>query len=335
MEKILITGGCGFIGCNLADYFIKKGYNISIFDNLSREGVENNLKWLEKNHKNKFKFIKGDVRNIEELNKATKDADIVFHTAAQVAVTTSVLNPYEDFKINALGTVNVLESARKSKKNPVVIFTSTNKVYGETKKAKVITDKSRYKYKDLKYGISENENLDFYSPYGCSKGCADQYVRDYHRIYGLNTVVLRMSCIYGKHQQGNEDQGWVAHFAKCFTEGKEITIYGDGKQVRDILYIDDLVNLFDLIINNTEKIKGEIFNIGGGVKNAISLLELIEKLEILTENKVKIKFSNWRPGDQKVYITDIRKVKKFLGWEPMTKLDDGLIKLIEWLKRKG
>ncbi len=330
--KILVIGGAGFIGSNIAFRYLKKGIDVFVFDNLSRRGTEWNLKWLQK-YKN-LKFIKGDIRNYDELKRMflKYKFDIVFHMAAQVAVTTSVINPREDFEINALGTFNILEAIRESKQNPVILFASTNKVYGGMTDIKIIEKKGRYAYKDFKDGIKENRLLDFHSPYGCSKGCADQYMIDYSRIYGLRTVVFRQSCIYGYRQFGIEDQGWVAWFTIAAALGKQITIYGDGKQVRDVLFIDDLLDAYEAAIKNIEKIKGQAFNIGGGPENTMSLLELVVFLEKFFRKKIELKFSDWRPGDQPVFICNINKAKKFLKWQPKINPEKGVKLLYEWVK---
>ncbi len=330
--KMLVIGGAGFIGSNIANKYLKKGEDVFVFDNLSRRGTEWNLNWLKK-YKN-LKFIKGDIRNYDEVKKLflKEKFDIVFHMAAQVAVTTSVLNPREDFEINALGTFNILEAIRETKQNPVILFASTNKVYGGMTDIKIVEKKGRYTYKDIKGGIKEDRLLDFHSPYGCSKGTADQYMIDYSRIYGLRTVVFRQSCIYGYRQFGIEDQGWVAWFTIAAALGKKITIYGDGKQVRDVLFIDDLLNAYDAAIKNIEKIKGQAFNIGGGPENTMSLLELISFLEKFFNKKIKLKFADWRPGDQPVFICDISKAKKLLKWEPEINPEKGVKLLYDWVK---
>jgi len=333
-KTILITGGAGFIGSNAAEYFFKKGFNIVVIDNLSRRGSDLNLKWLKS--KINLDFFKIDIRDYKSLLKVFKrykNIDIVLHEAAQVAVTTSVKNPREDFEINALGTLNVLEAVRQCHPKAILIYASTNKVYGDLSYLKIIEKKLRYEFKDkkLKYGVNENINIDFHSPYGCSKGSADQYVRDYYRIYGLNTVVFRQSCIYGPRQFGIEDQGWVAWFIINAILGRSITIYGTGKQVRDILYIDDLLEAYSLSIQKINKAKGKIYNIGGGYKNSISLLEFINLLEKITGNKISYKFSDWRPGDQKIFISDNSLLKKDLNWEPKVNYVDGIKKLLNWV----
>lgn len=333
-KNVLIIGGAGFIGINSASHFLKKGYSVVIFDNLSREGSRKNIAWLKKEFNNKnLKFVKGDVRwDTKTLEKLAKNSNLILHLAAQVAVTTSVENPREDFEINALGTFNVLEAVRKAKSKAVLIYSSTNKVYGGLEDLKIIERKTRYEFKNLPNGVSEERVLDFHSPYGCSKGTADQYVRDYARIYNLNTIVFRQSCIYGPHQFGVEDQGWVAWFIIALTLGKKITIYGNGKQVRDLLYIDDLARAYEMAFKNIKKIKGQIYNIGGGAKNSISVWEEFRPiLEKLFNKKITARFSDWRPGDQPIYISDIRKAKKDFGWEPRIGKEQGIKKLYEWV----
>ncbi|MCM8805956.1 MAG: GDP-mannose 4,6-dehydratase [Candidatus Omnitrophica bacterium] len=334
MNKIVITGGAGFIGTNLALNLVKDNANhIIIFDNLSRAGAEKNLEFLlSKNYKN-LQFFKGDVRDFKSLKEIVKDAKIVFHLAAQVAVTSSVEEPLKDFEINAMGTLYILEAIRKVSPDAIIVFASTNKVYGELKHLKLKETKTRYVFAEMKNGISEKENLDFHSPYGVSKGCADQYVRDYYRIYGLKTVVFRQSCIYGAHQHGNEDQGWVAHFIIRSLMGKSINIYGDGKQVRDLLEVRDLIRAYKTAIKKIELVKGEIFNIGGGKNNSFSLLELIEFLSKELNRKIDYNFYPWRPGDQKVFISDNRRIKKLLGWEPEISTEKGIKGLICWLRK--
>lgn len=329
-KKLLITGGAGFIGSNLTAHFLRKNYRVTVFDNLSREGSADNLKYLKS--LGSFDFIKGDVTRENEIAKACQDQDIIFHLAAQVAVTTSVSDPRNDFEINALGTFNVLEGARSSGKKPVIIFSSTNKVYGGMEKARIIEKNGGYTYKDKPYGISEAENLDFHSPYGCSKGAADQYVRDYSRIYNLPTVVFRQSCIYGPRQFGIEDQGWVAWFIIATALNKPISVYGDGKQVRDVLYVDDLVNLFEIAVNKISIARGKIYNVGGGRENILSVWSKFgPMLEKLFKRKIRVKFSNWRPGDQKVYISDIRLIEKELNWRPFVSVDSGVERLYNWI----
>jgi CDP-paratose 2-epimerase len=284
------------------------------------------------------KLIKGDVRDFEVVKAAAKDADIMIHAAAQVAVTTSLIDPRTDFEVNVLGTLNILEAARIAKTDPVLMFTSTNKVYGSNvNEIPVSKEAKRYSFADgsTKKGIPEDFPVDLceHTPYGCSKLAADLYVQDYARIYGLKTGVFRMSCIYGERQFGNEEQGWVMWFVIATMVGKPITIYGDGKQVRDVLYISDLVEAYDTLVKSG--LKGEIFNIGGGPENTLSLLELLDMLEELTGKRTRISFSDWRRGDQEVYVSDISKVKKKLGWSPKVSPRDGIEKLVGWVQRNS
>jgi CDP-paratose 2-epimerase len=333
-EHVLITGGAGFIGTNLAHRLLKEGYGVTIFDNLSRSGVEKNLAWLKANHP-QIRTVIADVRDQYAVEQAVNDAAHVFHFAAQVAVTTSLDYPVFDYEVNLKGTINVLEAIRKSSHQPSLIFTSTNKVYGNLEDVKIKTNSTRYypENKALeKQGISESRNLDFHSPYGSSKGAADQYVLDYARSYGLRTSVFRMSCIYGPHQFGTEDQGWVAHFILKALAKEQIILYGDGMQVRDILYVDDLVNAFMLAWSKADELKGEVFNMGGGPSNVISLLELIKMLESIHKEKIAVEFRNWRKGDQKYYVSDYSKFFNATGWKPENSYKEGVVKLYKWLK---
>jgi CDP-paratose 2-epimerase len=339
--RALVTGGLGFIGCNVADRLLRDGHEVIIFDNARRAGVMQNLEWLREHHGARVQWINADVRDAGAVQKTMQGVDVVFHLAAQVAVTTSLENPQEDFAINAQGTVNVLEAARQLSPSPILLFTSTNKVYGGIEHVRVVERSTRYEFESEPQGISEACPMDFHSPYGCSKGAADQYVRDYKRIYGLRTVVLRMSCIYGPRQFGNEDQGWVAHFALTGLRGGEITIYGDGKQVRDLLFVDDLIDLMMLCIKNIDRTAGEVFNVGGGPLNTISVwAELHEPLAALIGKLPAVTYGAFRPGDQLVYISDIRKVQKQLGWTPKVSIADGLKRMVEqwgpqWLAAKS
>ncbi len=328
--KALITGGSGFVGTNLADRLLRDGNQVVLLDNLGRAGVAQNLSWLRAQHGNRVQFIQGDVRDFDAVERSVRGANVVFHLAAQVAVTTSVTNPQEDFSINAQGTLNVLEVARQQNPMPVLLYTSTNKVYGELGNRRVIERSSRYEFEDLPHGVPETCPLDFHSPYGCSKGTADQYVHDYHRIYGLPSIVFRMSCIYGPHQFGNEDQGWVAHFALTGMRGGRITIYGDGKQVRDLLYVDDLVELMLRASANTPLTSGQVYNVGGGPENTTSIwFELREPLERLLEKRLTVDYGEFRPGDQKIYVSDIRKVQAHLNWKPQVGIAEGLRRMKE------
>jgi CDP-paratose 2-epimerase len=278
------------------------------------------------------KFAYGDIRNYYDILPLFRKEtfDVVFHMAAQVAVTTSVVRPREDFEINALGTLNILEAMREANSSAVLVYASTNKVYGEMLDLAIAEIGGRYQYKDVPEGISEKYLLDFHSPYGCSKGAADQYIIDYSRIYGLKTVVFRQSCIYGYRQFGIEDQGWVAWFTIAAAFGKKITIYGDGKQVRDVLFIDDLVKAYDIAVNEKDKVNGKAYNIGGGAFQ-MSLLELLAFLEEFIGKKIPMEFSEWRPGDQKVYVSNNGKAKQEFGWTPNTSVEDGVRKLYEWV----
>ncbi|MCC7290218.1 GDP-mannose 4,6-dehydratase [bacterium] len=331
MNTLLITGGAGFIGSNSARYFKDKGWNVVVFDNLSRKGSKDNLKWLQDNYD--IKFVKGDIRKYSDLEKAFKPNPIthILHLAAQTTVTLSVTDPRNDFEINAQGTFNVLEAMRNFAKDAKLIYASTNKVYGGMEDVEEFETNGRYEYKNLPLGIPENRFLDFHSPYGCSKGAGDQYVRDYSRIYGLKTVVFRQSCIYGYRQFGVEDQGWVAWFTIATMHNKAITIYGDGKQTRDVLFIDDLVRAYEMAFESNST-NGQIYNVGGGSQNQMSLLELISFLEGFFNKKIRYNFGEWRPGDQKVFVCDITKAHQSFGWKPEIGVKEGVGKLFEWIK---
>lgn len=333
MNKILITGGAGFIGINLAARALEKKMAVVIIDNLSRNGSKKNLDWLK--HIGKFTFINCDVSNFKKLKEAIvphKNVDTIVHLAAQVAVSRSIANPKSDFKNNLIGTFNILEILRQEKIKPLLVYASTNKVYGDIKSARVTQNATRYHCQKYPLGIPESMPLDFYSPYGCSKGAAEQYVHDYHRIFGIPTVVMRQSCIYGPRQFGQEDQGWLAWFIIASLLEKPITIYGNGKQVRDVLYIDDLVDAYLLAINKSEKVAGKIFNIGGGPQNSISVWEEFGPLlQNLMGKKIKVIKKVQRPGDQPFYISDIRLIKKELGWKPKVSPKVGVKKLYDWV----
>jgi len=334
MKRVLITGGAGFIGTNLVLNLLKKKENyVVVYDNLSRKGVEKNIEYLLSLKLKNFEFVKGDIRDYKKLKEIVRDFDVIYHLAAQVAVTKSVEDPIEDFEINAIGTLYLLEAIRKNCPNSIIIFSSTNKVYGQLSHLRLEEKPKRYQLIDRKNGIDENENIDFHSPYGCSKGTADQYIRDYYRIYRIKSVVFRQSCIYGPFQYGNEDQGWVAHFVIKAILDEKINIYGDGKQVRDILEVSDLISAYKLAVKNIEKCKGEIFNLGGGIKNTFSLLELIEFLEKKLNRKIKLEFFDWRPGDQKVFISDNKKFEKMTNWKIKIDKKKGVENLIKWVKK--
>lgn len=333
-SKILITGGAGFIGSNLAHRLLTQGHQITIFDNLSRSGCDQNIEWLRQIHgAESFRLVKADLTDFTTLSQATEGAERIYHLAGQVAVTTSVKNPRQDFEDNALGTFNALEAARLTGNNPILIYTSTNKVYGGMENVKVVEDQDRYRYVDFPYGISETQNLDFHSPYGCSKGAGDQYVRDYARIYGLRSVVVRQSCIYGYRQFGIEDQGWVAWFVIAALKRRKISIFGNGKQVRDILFIDDLLDAYDAIVRNIDRAAGQIYNIGGGAANTMSIwTDFGPLLEELLGRPVPVAYADWRPGDQPVYVSDIRKAQRDLGWVPQISVREGITRLYEWIR---
>lgn len=333
MNKILVTGGCGFIGSNLVDRLLSHGQNAVAFDNLSRRGSEKNADWLRGKHGAKFELIRGDIRDARAITDAARDADAIYHLAAQVTVTTSVTDPRNDFEINALGTFNTLEAARASGRNPAFLFASTNKVYGGMDDVAIVEQATHYAYRDLPGGVSEAQPLDFHSPYGCSKGAADQYVRDYHRIYGLRSVVFRQSAIYGYRQFGVEDQGWLAWFIIAAVLGRPINIFGDGKQVRDMLFIDDLLDAYDAATARIDQVAGQVYNVGGGPRNTISVwTEFGPMLEKLHGQKIPFGRGDWRPGDQKVCVYDTSKAKRELGWEPKVNVQDGVARLYRWVK---
>ena len=333
-KHYLVTGGAGFIGSNYVHRLIKRGEKVTIYDNMSRGGAPRNLEWLKKEFgENAFDLIVGDIKDADKITEAAKTADVIMHLAGQVAVTTSVVNPRDDFESNALGTFNVLEAARASGRNPIFIYASTNKVYGGMDDVELYEEPTRWRYKDLVNGCPETQPLDFHSPYGCSKGTGDQYVRDYARMYDLPTVVFRQSCIYGPRQFGIEDQGWVAWFIIAAVMGRDITIYGDGKQVRDILHVDDLMNAYDLAVEKIDIAKGQVYNMGGGPKNVMSVwAEFGPKLEKYIGETIEVARGDWRPGDQKVFYADISKAEKELGWRPSINVERGVQMLFDWVK---
>lgn len=331
-DSYLITGGAGFIGTNAADFYLSNKKRVTIFDNFSRAGTRENVRWLKKRHGDLLKIVEGDVCRIDnEFASLVEESEVIFHLAAQVAVTTSVENPSEDFEINARGTFNVLEAVRKSSSKPTLLYSSTNKVYGKMDDLKIVERGGRYAYADLETGVPATRALEFYSPYGCSKGCGDQYVTDYARIYGLDTIVFRQSCIYGPHQFGIEDQGWVAWFAIRAMQNLPFTIYGDGRQVRDVLYIGDLIAAYEAATEQIEKTRGRAYNIGGGTENTLSLLELVSILEEQFGSKLRYDFDEWRPGDQLVYISDVRQATEDFGWRPRVSAVEGVANLVDWL----
>ncbi len=330
-EYILVTGGAGFVGSNLADALLHAGERVIVADNFSRDGVRMNAAWLKRRHGDRVRIETVDVRDGARVASLVRESRFVFHLAAQVAVTTSIVDPVADLETNVLGTFNVLEAARAMPNPPGVLFTSTNKVYGELEEVPVALDGRRYVYADGRPGIGEDARLDFHSPYGCSKGAADQYVHDYSRIYGLPTVVFRMSCIYGTRQFGTEDQGWVAHFGRAMLRGEPLTIYGNGCQVRDILWIDDLVHAMRRAMEGIDTVAGEVFNVGGGHRNAVSVRGVIERLRDITGARAEATYAEWRPGDQKIYVSDTSHLERVLGWRAETGWEDGLEKLAGWL----
>lgn len=334
-KPVAIIGGSGFIGSNVADRLARRGRQVVIYDNLSRPGVEENLAWLREKHRDRIVVEIADVQDAYILKHIVRRADQLYHFAAQVAMTTSLTSPAFDFEVNAHGTFNLLEAMRQAPKPPQLIFTSTNKVYGKLGHVRLEERKKRYVPLDAELralGVGEHQTLDFFSPYGCSKGAADQYVLDYARIYKLPAVVFRMSCIYGPHQFGTEDQGWLAHFLINALSGEPITIFGNGKQVRDALFVDDLVEAFLLAQANMETVRGQAFNIGGGPANSISLLELIEIITRLTHRQPVVFFGPWRPGDQMYYTANIQKFQKATGWVPKVSVQEGVTRLFHWLQ---
>lgn len=333
MSTYLVTGAAGFIGSNYMDRLLARGERVIAYDNLSRRGAEANLAWLREKHgAGSFQLVVADVRDAVALRGAVEGVDVIVHLAGQTAVTTSVKDPRSDFEQNALGTFNVLEAARRVNTRPIVLYSSTNKVYGGMEDVEVVEKETRYAYGDRPSGISETYRLDFHSPYGCSKGAGDQYVRDYWRIYGLPSVVFRQSCIYGPRQMGVEDQGWVAWFIIAALTGDPITIYGDGKQVRDVLYVDDLLDAYDAAIDRIDTAAGQVYNIGGGPERTMSVWkEFGPLLEDLVGERIDVSYEDWRPGDQLVYVSDIGKAQKDLGWQPRVDVEQGIRRLYEWV----
>lgn len=332
---IAIVGGAGFVGCNLAHSYASDGVRVRVIDNLSRPGSERNLDWLVGAHGERIGVRLADIRDEAALGAAVAGADAVFHLAAQVAVTTSLDDPRADFMVNAAGTLNLLEFVRRRAPSTPFVFASTNKVYGCLDDIPAAARESRYEPADrdvASSGISEDRPLALRTPYGCSKGAADQYVLDYAKSFGLRAAVLRMSCIYGPRQFGNEDQGWVAHFAMRALQDAAITIYGDGAQVRDILHVSDAVRAYRNVLDGIDAAKGEAFNLGGGPANAVSLLQLIEELRALTENAVRVDHGPWRTGDQPWFVADSSKLRARLGWRPEVNWREGLADLVAWLR---
>lgn len=331
---VLITGGAGFVGTNLAVRLLESGRDVLIYDNLSRPGVEQNLRWLLEQYGGRVQVDMNDVRDARALRHAVGQAGAVFHLAAQVAVTTSLVDPRTDFAINAGGTLNVLEACRQQESPPPLLFTSTNKVYGNLRGVALCREGVRYLPADADIralGVGEDHPLDFHSPYGCSKGVADQYVIDYARCYRLPAVVFRMSCIYGPHQFGTEDQGWIAHFARRILENKPITLYGDGHQIRDVLYVTDLAEAMVLVIDHIDALAGRAFNMGGGPANAVSLLEVLDALGGLHSGSPQMEYGPWRQGDQKYYVSNTHAFQNATGWQPRVSATEGIARLYQWL----
>ena len=334
-RPILITGGCGFIGCNLADALAMRGDKVVVFDNLSRAGVRENAQWLKLRHGELVSIMMGDIRDAISVIEAVRGARAVLHLAAQVAVTGSLQEPIDDFEINARGTLNVLEAIRIHNPSAPMIFASTNKVYGrlvQDSEIEQVGNRHVPINARLSGGVTEDVPLDFYSPYGCSKGAADQYVRDYARVYGMDTAVLRMSCIYGPRQFGTEDQGWLAHFMLRSILGEQLTIFGDGLQVRDALHVSDAAAAWIAVLENIGSVRGRVFNLGGGPENAISLLELIDQIALMRGVAPALSFDQWRPGDQPWYVSRFDALTSAVGWKPQVALREGLQSLLGWLE---
>jgi CDP-paratose 2-epimerase len=333
-KRILITGGAGFIGCNAARFFATRNWNVTVLDNLSRRGGERNLRWLRDGAT--FDFEQVDIRNRTAVDRILAEGrfDAVLHLAAQVAVTTSVIDPSTDFAVNALGTFHMLDAVRRHCPEAVFIFASTNKVYGKNIATDCELRGNRYAYRNRPYGISESEPLEFLSPYGCSKGSADQYTLDFARIYQIPATSLRQSCVYGPRQFGVEDQGWLAWFVIASLFGRNITIFGDGKQARDVLHVDDLVRAYEAAIRSPDKVAGQAFNVGGGPDQILSLLDLIEILEHHLGRRITVQWDDWRPGDQLVYVSDIRKLHQALDWKPEIGIAAGIRSLISWVQQQ-
>lgn len=335
MAKVLITGGAGFIGARLALRLLSEGHQVILFDNFRRIGTELRVRWLKQGLRaeDDLHVIRGDVSDLGAICAATQGIERVYHLAGQVSVTGSIEDPLLDFSDNALGTLNSLESARQVGDDPIFIYASTNKVYGGLDCLPVEESETSYSYADSRQGISEDQPVDFRSPYGCSKGCGDQYALDYFRVFGLRTVVMRQSCIYGPWQLGTEDQGWVAWFMLAALRGETITIYGDGKQVRDLLFVEDLVDAYDCAVRNIDQSAGRVYNIGGGWGNRLSVwLEFGPMLEDLLGREIAVRYAASRPADQKIFVSDITRARTELGWSPKVPLEQGLSSLLEWLR---
>jgi len=334
----VVTGGAGFVGTNVAHRLLSDGWRVRVVDDLSRPGVERNLAWLRATHDDGLEVELGDVRDAKLLHRTLERASAVFHFAAQVAVTSSLVDPLHDFAVNLLGTVTLLEEVRRLAEPPAVLFTSTNKVYGALDDLELVREGDRWEPLDSLVrasGIGEHRPLDFCTPYGCSKGGADQYVLDYAKSYDIPAVVFRMSCIYGPHQHGTEDQGWVAHFLLRALERRPITIYGDGAQVRDLLFVDDLVAAMLLAVAHADELSGLPFNIGGGSDNAVSLTEVLDAIAELEGRRPQIQLAPTRTGDQRYYVSDTSRFARATGWSPQVGVHQGLEALHAWLRPRS
>lgn len=334
-RSVLIFGGAGFVGSNWARRLLETTEaKVHVFDNLSRPGARYNLDFLQKvaGKSGRLQITIGDVRDQAKVARVVKHATEIYHFAAQVAVTTAVADPRHDFEVNVGGTFNILEAARESERNPFVLFTSTNKVYGDLASRIAVAQPTRYVVQGSA-ATDESQPLDFHSPYGCSKGAADQYVRDYARIYGLPTVVFRMSCVAGPRQFGNEDQGWVAHFLYAAMMHAPVTVYGSGLQVRDVLYVEDLLRAFEAVREHQDRTAGEVFNVGGGEANSVSLLELIEHIRDLTGERIDFERDHLRAGDQLYYVSDCSKLSRMTGWKPEVNVRDALDRMLAWYRK--
>jgi len=334
VSTAVVTGGAGFIGTNLTSRLVEDGHRVVVLDSLARPGSERNLRYLRETYGRAVRFEHGDVRERETVRRAVASADRVFHLAAQVAVTTSLADPLADFEVNLRGTLTLLEELRRLDDPPFLLFTSTNKVYGSLPDLPLALEDGRWLPADARLraeGLSEERPLDFCTPYGCSKGGADQYVLDYATSYGLPATVFRMSCIYGPHQNGTEDQGWVAHFAIRTLNGQPVTVYGDGRQVRDLLFVDDLVEAMQLAHEHADAVAGRAFNMGGGPRNAVSLLEVLDVIGELHGRPPRLAFAEERAGDQRYYVADTRRFERATGWKPLVAAREGIEQLVRWL----
>ena len=337
-SPIVITGGSGFIGSNLADALLKDGEDVVVIDNLSRSGVEQNLVWLKKRHPGRLHPVLADIRDMRAIEPVLAGAKAVFHLAAQTAVTTSLDQPLIDFEVNARGTINVLEAVRRSGRRTPVIFASTNKVYGGLDDLAMVELDDCYIPQDeaiRAHGVGESRPLEFSTPYGCSKGVADQYVLDYAKSFGIPAAVLRMSCIYGPRQFGTEDQGWVAHFLISALKGETISIYGDGKQVRDILHVNDAVAAYRALLGSIDAVSGRAFNLGGGPRNAVSLRILLKEIGRIVDGEIAVRYGDWRQADQLYFVADTRRLRHEVDWEPRVSWLDGLRDLAAWLEERN